>query len=69
MAINTPALELAAVEAAIEAIYTGGQEATAGSVGLVNARLDMLLARKDVLEARISRQTYGGIRVRGGTPV
>lgn len=69
MTINTPALELAAVEAAIEAIYTGGQEATAGTSGLVMARLDMLLARKDKLEARISRQTYGGIRVRGGTPV
>ena len=69
MAINTPALELAAVEAAIEAIYNGGQEATAGSVALVNARLDFLLQRKDTLEARIARQTTGGIRVRGGTPV
>ncbi len=69
MAIDTLEDELVAVNAAIESIYSGGQEATAGQVSLVNARLDTLLKRKKELTAAIRRQSAGGIVVRGGTPV
>ncbi len=68
MPIDTPEEELAAVNAAIEVILTGGQEAQVGNARLVQARLDSLYKRKDQLTLRITRSAGGGIRMRGLTP-
>lgn len=69
MAIDTPEQELAAVNAAIEQILTGGQEAQIGSARLVQARYEALCKRRDQLTLRISRTARGGIRIVGATPV
>ena len=74
MAIDTPEAELAAVNAAIEAILTGGQQirrgGTSAELFVAHADLAELYRRKSVLETRIVRVSRGGfIRVRGATPV
>ena len=69
MTIATDADELTAINTAIEAILTGGQDLSIRENSVRKANLETLYKRKDVLTARIARTARGGTVVRGATPV
>jgi hypothetical protein len=61
--------ELTLVDAAIEAILGGAQSYSIAGRSMTRADLETLFARRDYLVAMVARETRGGIRVRGVTPV
>ena len=67
MAVDYEA-RLVKVSAAIESIIGGGQDVTYDGRRVAYADLDILQREEKHLEGRITRQTRGGIRVRGGVP-
>lgn len=69
MTVDADRAELAKVDAAIDQILASGQEARLGNAELVQARLETLYKRKDLLQTRIDRAGRGGIRIQYGTPV
>ena len=61
--------QLEEVQQAISEIVSGAQEASYNGQRVRKAELSQLLSYECRLKAAISRQSRGGIRVRGGTPV
>jgi len=69
MAVLTYAEKLEQVNTAITAILTGAQAYSIGSRSKTNADLKTLLEERNRLEVLAQRETDGGIRIRGVTPV
>ena len=69
MAIKTYTEQLESVQAAIEAIETGAQSYSAEGQSVTRADLNALYAREARLQKLVARESRGGIRVRGATPV
>jgi len=69
MAVLTYTEQLEQIDTAITAILTGAQSYSIGSRSKTNADLKTLLEERKRLEVLAQRETDGGIRVRGVTPV
>lgn len=65
----TNAEELVLVDAAIEAILGGAQSYSIAGRSVTRADLKELFKRRDFLVVMADRDSRGGIRVRGATPV
>jgi hypothetical protein len=65
----TNAEKLAEVEAAISELLAGGQAVAFNGRRVEMADLDALQKRERYLQEQVERESHGGIRVRGITPV
>ena len=68
MAIKTYTEQLEEVQTAISAIEGGAQSYMIAGRSLSRGDLATLYSREDRLRVNVSRETRGGIRIRGATP-
>ncbi len=69
MAIQTYTEQLEEVQASISGILSGGKTITFNGRSVSFGDLDTLYAAEQRLRRMVSKETRGGIRVRGATPV
>lgn len=69
MAILTYTEQLEQVDTAITTILTGAQSYSVGGRSKTNADLNTLMSERKRLQILVQRETDGGMRVRGVTPV
>lgn len=69
MAARSTAQRLELVQNAIDALVTGAQSTTVFGRQYVRAQLSDLQALEKMLEAKLARESRGGMRVRLGRPL
>jgi len=69
MAVLTYTEQLEQIDTAITAILTGSQSYSIGNRSKTSGDLNTLVAERKRLQTLVQRETDGGIRVSGVTPV